>query len=177
MGSTTARPPPAISGGAGPTILPPVGSPPEGSCLTYWYWSIEKRAFGSDGREERSWVPGVHGNRNWKGKGMKRLQRLHPDLPIQHLKPEKRAGLVVVITGNGKGKDLFGRGHGGSGLRPRHEDFHGPVHERGSLYTGEWDGLGKLECDVEVIPTGMGFAGSRGPPFPTRNTERPLSRP
>jgi len=96
---------------------------------------------------------------------MKKLQRLHPDLPIQHLKPEKKVGLVVVITGNGKGKTSSAVGMAvracGHGMKVSMVQF-----MKGDLYTGEWDGLAKLECDVEIIPAGMGFCGIQGNPFP-----------
>jgi cob(I)alamin adenosyltransferase len=36
---------------------------------------------------------------------------------------------------------------------------------KGDIYAGEWDGIKKLSCDVELIPTGMGFCGIEGNPY------------
>ncbi len=36
---------------------------------------------------------------------------------------------------------------------------------KGDIYAGEWDGIKKLTCDVELIPTGMGFCGIQGNPY------------
>lgn len=83
---------------------------------------------------------------------------------IQRLKPEKRHGLILVITGNGKGKTtsalgmiLRARGHG---LRVCMIQF-----MKGDLYAGEWDGLKQLD-NVELFATGKGFCGIQGNPYP-----------
>ncbi len=93
------------------------------------------------------------------------LQRLHPEIEITYLRPEKKTGLVVVITGNGKGKTSSAMGMAvracGHGMKTSIIQF-----MKGDLYTGEWDGIGKLNCDVEIIPTGMGFCGIQGNPYP-----------
>lgn len=93
------------------------------------------------------------------------LERLHPELEVTHLKPEKRVGLVLVITGNGKGKTTSALGMVvracGHGMKVAMIQF-----MKGDLYTGEWDGVKKLSCDVELIPAGMGFCGIQGNPFP-----------
>lgn len=92
------------------------------------------------------------------------IQRLHPELEITYLKPEKRVGLVVVITGNGKGKTSSAVGMVvracGHGQKVSMIQF-----MKGDLYTGEWDGIRKLDCAVELYPTGMGFCGIQGNPF------------
>jgi len=92
------------------------------------------------------------------------VERLHPELEITHLKPEKRVGLVVVITGYGKGKTSSAVGMVvracGHGMKVSMIQF-----MKGDLYTGEWDGIKKLDCAVELFPTGMGFCGIQGNPF------------
>ena len=93
------------------------------------------------------------------------VERLHPELEITYMKPEKRLGLVVVVTGYGKGKTSSALGMVlracGHGMRVSMVQF-----MKGDLYTGEWDGIEKLSCRVELIPTGMGFCGIQGNPFP-----------
>jgi len=93
------------------------------------------------------------------------VTNLHPDLEISHMKPEKRVGLVVVITGYGKGKTSSAVG---MALRACGHNMKVSIIQfmKGDLYTGEWDGIKKLACDVELIPTGMGFCGIQGNPFP-----------
>jgi cob(I)alamin adenosyltransferase len=87
-------------------------------------------------------------------------------LPIEvtHLVPEERKGLVVVITGNGKGKTSSALGMivraCGHGMRSSMVQF-----MKGDIYAGEWDGLKKLRCDVDLISTGMGFCGIQGNPY------------
>lgn len=87
----------------------------------------------------------------------------HPE--IRQLNPEKRVGLVVVITGHGKGKTSSAVGMVvracGHVMKVCMIQF-----MKGDLYTGEWDGLKKLACEVEIIPTGMGFCGIEGNPYP-----------
>lgn len=93
-----------------------------------------------------------------------RLQRTNPDLEVTKLSPRKRVGLVVVITGYGKGKTSSAVGMVvracGHGMKVCMIQF-----MKGDLYTGEWDGVKKLDCDVELIPTGMGFCGIQGNPY------------
>lgn len=97
--------------------------------------------------------------------GASQIQRLHPDLEITRLDPKKKVGLVVVITGYGKGKTSSAVGMVvracGHGMKVSMIQF-----MKGDLYTGEWDGIAKLDCDVELIPTGMGFCGIQGNPYP-----------
>ena len=97
--------------------------------------------------------------------GAPQIHRLHPDLEITRLDPKKRVGLVVVITGYGKGKTSSAVGMVvracGHGMKVSMIQF-----MKGDLYTGEWDGIAKLDCDVELIPTGMGFCGIQGNPYP-----------
>jgi len=88
---------------------------------------------------------------------------MHPE--IKRLNPKKRIGLVVVITGYGKGKTSSAVG---MIVRACGHDMKVSMIQfmKGDLYTGEWDGIKKLACEVEIIPTGMGFCGIEGNPYP-----------
>ncbi len=84
---------------------------------------------------------------------------------IDRLEPKVRRGLIVVITGNGKGKTTSALGMAlracGHGMRVGIIQF-----MKGDLYAGEWDGVKKLACDIELIATGKGFCGIQGNPYP-----------
>lgn len=94
----------------------------------------------------------------------KATERLHPELDVTYLQPKRRVGLVVVITGYGKGKTSSALGMVlracGHGMKVSMIQF-----MKGDIYSGEWDGMEKLACDVELIPAGMGFCGIQGNPF------------
>lgn len=83
---------------------------------------------------------------------------------IDRLQPKKPQGLVVVITGNGKGKTTGAMGMvlraAGHGLRTCIVQF-----MKGDLYSGEWDGVKLLGGLVELHATGKGFCGIRGNPY------------
>jgi cob(I)alamin adenosyltransferase len=83
---------------------------------------------------------------------------------IDRLQPQKPQGLVVVITGNGKGKTTGAMGMVlracGHGLRTCIIQF-----MKGDLYSGEWDGVKLLGGLVELHATGKGFCGIRGNPY------------
>jgi cob(I)alamin adenosyltransferase len=83
---------------------------------------------------------------------------------IERLQPETPRGLIVVITGNGKGKTTSALGMAlracGHGLRVCIIQF-----MKGDLYAGEWDGIKQLR-GVELISTGKGFCGIQGNPYP-----------
>lgn len=85
-------------------------------------------------------------------------------IKIEKLIPKKPHGLVVVITGNGKGKTTSAMGMAlrasGHGLKTCIIQF-----MKGDLYTGEWDGVKRLDGLVELHATGMGFCGIQGNPF------------
>jgi cob(I)alamin adenosyltransferase len=85
-------------------------------------------------------------------------------LKIEHLRPKKPYGLIVVITGYGKGKTTSALGMAlracGHGLRTCIIQF-----MKGDLYAGEWDAVKQLE-GVELITTGKGFCGIQGNPYP-----------
>lgn len=84
---------------------------------------------------------------------------------IDRLEPKERRGLVVVITGHGKGKTTSALGMAlracGHGMRVCIIQF-----MKGDLYAGEWDGVKKMGCDIELHATGKGFCGILGNPYP-----------
>lgn len=86
---------------------------------------------------------------------------------IARLEPKEIVGLVVVITGRGKGKTTSALGMAlracGHGMRVCIVQF-----MKGDLYSGEWDGVKKLDCAIEIVPTGKGFCGIQGNPYPFR---------
>jgi len=83
---------------------------------------------------------------------------------INRLTPKYPTGLVVVITGNGKGKTTSALGMAlracGHGMRVCIIQF-----MKGDLYSGEWDGVRHLDCAIELISTGKGFCGIQGNPY------------
>jgi cob(I)alamin adenosyltransferase len=88
-----------------------------------------------------------------------------PPNKIERLEPKVRKGLIVVITGNGKGKTTSALGMAlracGHGMRICIIQF-----MKGDLYAGEWDGIRQLECAIELHSTGKGFCGIQGNPYP-----------
>jgi cob(I)alamin adenosyltransferase len=88
-----------------------------------------------------------------------------PPDKIERLNPQKRKGLVVVITGNGKGKSTSALGMAlrawGQGMRVCIIQF-----MKGDIYSGEWDAIGRMGTDIELHATGKGFCGIQGNPYP-----------
>jgi cob(I)alamin adenosyltransferase len=84
---------------------------------------------------------------------------------IERLEPKERKGLIVVITGNGKGKSTSALGMAlracGHGMRVCIIQF-----MKGDLYAGEWDGIKRMNCAIELHATGKGFCGIQGNPYP-----------
>jgi cob(I)alamin adenosyltransferase len=84
---------------------------------------------------------------------------------IERITPKERKGLIVVITGPGKGKTTSALGMAvracGHGMRVCIIQF-----MKGDLYAGEWDGIRKLDCAIELFATGKGFCGILGNPYP-----------
>lgn len=84
---------------------------------------------------------------------------------IDHLEPKVRQGLIVVITGNGKGKTTAALGMAlracGYGMKVCIIQF-----MKGDIYAGEWDAVKLMNCDIELIATGKGFCGIQGNPYP-----------
>jgi len=87
-----------------------------------------------------------------------------PPLKIDKLEPKHPQGLVVLITGNGKGKTTSAMGMVlracGHGLKTCIIQF-----MKGDLYSGEWDGIKRLDDLVELHATGKGFCGLQGNPY------------
>jgi cob(I)alamin adenosyltransferase len=84
---------------------------------------------------------------------------------ITRLTPKEPRGLVVIITGDGKGKTTTALGIAvracGHNLRTCIIQF-----MKGDIYAGEWDGIKKMNCQIELISTGKGFCGIQGNPYP-----------
>lgn len=84
---------------------------------------------------------------------------------IDRFEPRERKGLIVVITGYGKGKTTSALGMAlracGHGMRVCIVQF-----MKGDLYAGEWDGIKKMNCAIELHATGKGFCGIQGNPYP-----------
>jgi cob(I)alamin adenosyltransferase len=84
---------------------------------------------------------------------------------LQRIKPLVKTGLIVVLTGNGKGKTTSALGIAvravGHRLRVCIIQF-----MKGDLYAGEIDGLKQLAPSVEHHMTGKGFCGIQGNPYP-----------
>ena len=84
---------------------------------------------------------------------------------LQFLEPKKKVGLVVVLTGHGKGKTTSALGMAvraaGHGMKVCIIHF-----MKGDMYAGELDGIKKLAPLVEEHLTGKGFCGIQGNPYP-----------
>ncbi len=84
---------------------------------------------------------------------------------LQVLEPKKKVGLIVVLTGNGKGKTTSALGmalrSAGHGMKVCIVHF-----MKGDMYAGELDGIKKLAPNVEIHLTGKGFCGIQGNPYP-----------
>jgi len=93
-----------------------------------------------------------------RGNGMAKITRLQP---------EKKKGLVVVITGHGKGKTTTALG---IAVRACGHNIATSIIQfmKGDIYAGEWDGIKKMNCPVEITSTGKGFCGIQGNPYPYR---------
>lgn len=86
-------------------------------------------------------------------------------ITITKYEPKKRQGLLVILTGYGKGKTSSAIGMAlrayGHGLKTTIVQF-----MKGDLYSGEWDGVKALAPLVSLYHTGKGFCGIEGNPFP-----------
>jgi cob(I)alamin adenosyltransferase len=84
---------------------------------------------------------------------------------LRFFEPGEKVGLIVVLTGNGKGKTTSALGMTlrmvGHGLKVCLIHF-----IKGYRYTGEMDGLKRLAPEVEAHFTGKGYCGLGGNPYP-----------
>ena len=91
--------------------------------------------------------------------------RVFNNKTLQVLEPKRKMGLIVVLTGHGKGKTTSALGMAlraaGHGMRVCIIHF-----MKGNLYAGELDGIKKLAPSVELHLSGKGFCGIRGNPYP-----------
>lgn len=85
--------------------------------------------------------------------------------PIKKLQPKSKRGLVVILTGNGKGKTTSAMG---MALRGYGHKLKTTIVQfmKGDIYSGEWDGVTALAPLVKLYHTGKGFCGIEGNPFP-----------
>jgi cob(I)alamin adenosyltransferase len=92
-------------------------------------------------------------------------ERPGEDTGLEVLKPRKKVGLVVVLTGPGKGKTTSALGMAlraaGHGMRVAIIHF-----VKGDKYAGEQDAVKRLGPNVELYLTGKGFCGIQGNTLP-----------
>ena len=85
-------------------------------------------------------------------------------MQITKMTPQNPTGLVVVITGYGKGKTTSAMGMVlracGHGMRSAVIQF-----MKGDIYSGEWDGIKLLNGQAVLTATGKGFCGIQGNPY------------
>lgn len=90
---------------------------------------------------------------------------MNSSIKTDKLVPEKQQGLLVILTGNGKGKTSSAMGMAlrayGHGMKTSIIQF-----MKGDLYSGEWDGVKQLAPLVRLESTGKGFCGIQGNPYP-----------
>jgi len=86
-------------------------------------------------------------------------------MEIKKLEPKDKKGLIVVITGNGKGKTTSALGiilrSAGYSMKSCLIQF-----MKGDIHSGEWDSLKILGGLTEHHATGKGFCGIQGNPYP-----------
>ncbi len=84
---------------------------------------------------------------------------------LEMFEPKQKTGLVVVITGHGKGKTTSALGMAlrsvGYGMRVCIVYF-----MKGDMFSGELESLKRLAPEVEYHLTGKGFCGIKGNPYP-----------
>jgi len=84
---------------------------------------------------------------------------------LKRLEPKNKVGLVVVLTGYGKGKTTSALGMVlravGHGMKVCIIHF-----MKGDVYSGELNGVKRLAPYVELYLTGKGFCGIYGDPYP-----------
>lgn len=82
---------------------------------------------------------------------------------MQYLEPKEKRGLIVVLTGNGKGKTTSAFG---MALRAAGHNMKVCIiqYMKGDIHSGELDSI-KLLPTVEVHVMGKGFCGIMGNPY------------
>lgn len=80
---------------------------------------------------------------------------------LKVFEPKKQVGLVVVITGDGKGKTTSAFG---MALRAAGYNMKVCIIQfiKGDMYSGEIDGIKRLAPNIELHITGKGFVGIMG---------------
>lgn len=84
---------------------------------------------------------------------------------MKRLETRRRVGLVIVFTGQGKGKTTAALG---IALRAAGHKMRVCIigFVKGDIYSGEIGGVGRLAPNVELHLMGEGFCGIRGDPYP-----------
>jgi len=87
------------------------------------------------------------------------------ELNLQLFEPKEKVGLIVVITGHGKGKTTSALG---IALRAAGYNMKVCIIEflKGDMYSGEIDGIKRLSPNVEIHLTGKGFCGIMDDRYP-----------
>jgi len=87
------------------------------------------------------------------------------EVKLKILEPKEKVGLIVVITGHGKGKTTSALG---IALRAIGYNMRVCIIEfmKGDMYSGEIDGIKRLSPKVELHLTGKGFCGIKGNTYP-----------
>lgn len=85
-------------------------------------------------------------------------------IEMQYLEPKERTGLVVILTGNGKGKTTSALG---MALRAAGHRMKVCIIQfmKGDIHSGELDSVKSLEPFVEMHVMGKGFCGIMGNPY------------
>lgn len=83
---------------------------------------------------------------------------------VKVLDPKQKVGLLIVITGNGKGKTTSALG---IALRAAGHNMKVCIicFIKGDMYSGEFDGVKRLSPNVEIHVTGKGFLGIISSPY------------
>src|SRR3989304_723894 len=86
------------------------------------------------------------------------------NITMRVLEPKQTTGLVIVITGNGKGKTTSALG-----IALRAAGYNMKVciicFIKGDMYSGEFDGVKRLSPDIDIHVTGKGFLGIINSPY------------
>src|SRR4030066_2352623 len=86
------------------------------------------------------------------------------NITMRVLEPKQKGGLVIVITGNGKGKTTSALG-----MALRAAGYNMKVciicFIKGDMYSGEFDGVKRLSPDIDIHVTGKGFLGIISSPY------------